>query len=93
MKTPKRGKVRRLRKCHRMTSVVDPHLLDADPDSTYHSDTDPDPDSTYHPDTDPDPDSDFLFDADPDPTFHPDADPDSDPSFKKKTQTLEKVLK
>jgi hypothetical protein len=78
MKTPKRGKVRRFRKCHRMTSVVDPHHLDADPDSTYHPDTDPD--------------SDFLFDADPDPTFHPDADPDSDPSFKKKTQTLEKVL-
>jgi hypothetical protein len=36
---------------------VDPHRLDADPDSTYYSDADPDVDS------------DFLFDADPDPTF------------------------
>jgi hypothetical protein len=64
-------------------SVVDPHH-------------DTDPDSTYHPDTDPDTDSDFLFDADPDvdQTFHPDADPDPDPdpSFRKKAQTLEKVL-
>jgi hypothetical protein len=50
-----------------------------------------DPDSTSHPDSDPD--SDFLFDADPDLTFHPDADPIPDPSFKKKAQTLEKVLK
>ncbi len=44
-----------------------------------------------------DPDSDILFDADadPDPTFHPDADadPNPDPSFKKKVQTIEKVLK
>jgi hypothetical protein len=32
---------------------VDPHLFDADPDSTYHSDSDPD--------------YDFLFDANPDP--------------------------
>jgi hypothetical protein len=41
--------------------------FDVDPNSTYHSDTDPV--------------SDFLFDADL--TFHPDADPDSDlkPSF------------
>jgi hypothetical protein len=36
-------------------SVVDPHHLDADPDSTYHLDADPD--------------SDFSFDVDPDPTF------------------------
>jgi hypothetical protein len=42
---------------------------------------DADPDSIYHPD------------ADSDPTFHPDADPDPDPNFKKKAQTLEKVLK
>jgi hypothetical protein len=41
------------------TSVVDPHHLDAEPDSTYYPDADPD--STYHPD------------ADPDPTLHPDA--------------------
>jgi hypothetical protein len=33
------------------------------------------------------------FDADPDSTYHLDADPDPDPSFKKKAQTLEKVLK
>ncbi len=31
---------------------MDPHHVDADPDSTYHPDADPD--------------SDFLFDADPD---------------------------
>jgi hypothetical protein len=31
---------------------MDPHHVDADPDSTYHADADPD--------------SDFLFDADPD---------------------------
>ena len=35
-----------------VTSVVDPHHADADPDSTYHPDADPD--STYHPDADPD---------------------------------------
>jgi hypothetical protein len=43
---------------------VDPHHVDAHPDSTYHPDEDPDAD----------PDSDFLFDTDPeadmDPTFH-----------------------
>jgi hypothetical protein len=50
-------------------SVVDPHHLDADPDSTYH------PDAV--------PDFEFSFDADPDPIFHPDADPDLDPSIKK----------
>jgi hypothetical protein len=33
---------------------VDPHHVDADPDSTYHPDADPDAD----------PDSGFLFDAD-----------------------------
>jgi hypothetical protein len=33
--------------------VVDPHHIDADPDSPYHPDADPD--------------SNFLFDADPDP--------------------------
>ncbi len=46
---------------------VDPHPVDADPDSTYH----------------PDADSYFLSDGDPDTTFRLDADPDSDPSFKK----------
>ncbi len=56
---------------------MDPHQVDADPESTYHPNADPDAD----------PDSDFLFDAD------PDADPDSDPSFQIKAQTLEKVLK
>jgi hypothetical protein len=64
---------------------VDPHHVDADPDA------DANPVSTYHPDAVPD--SEFLFDADPDPTFHPDADLDPDPSFKKRVQTLEKVLK
>jgi hypothetical protein len=59
-----------------MTSVVDPHHFDADPDSTD------------HPDADPDPNSDFLFGADPDPTFHSDADPDSNPSFKKRLKPL-----
>jgi hypothetical protein len=27
-----------------LNSVVDPHHVDADPDSTYHPDADPDPD-------------------------------------------------
>jgi hypothetical protein len=61
---------------------VDPHHVDADPDTTYHPDADPD--------------SDFFY-ADPYPTFHfdadPDADPDPDPSFQKKAQNIEKVLK
>jgi hypothetical protein len=61
-----------------VTSVVDPHHIDANPDSTYHPDADPN--------------SDFLFDADPGPTFHPNADPDPDPSFKKRRKHL-KVLK
>ncbi len=48
-------------------SVVDPHHVDADPDSTYHPDADPT----------------FFFNANPDPNLNPDADPepDSDPSF------------
>ncbi len=69
-----------------MSSVVDPHHVDADPYSTYHPDADPD--------------SDFclmririLFDADTDPTFHPYADPDPDPSFQINAQTLERLLK
>ncbi len=37
------------------SSVVDPHYIDADPDSTYHPDADPDP--TFHPDADPDTDT------------------------------------
>ncbi len=61
---------------------MDPHYFGADPDSTYHPDAD-----------DANPACDFLFDADPDPTFHLDVDPDQDPSFKKKAQTLSKVLK
>jgi hypothetical protein len=66
------------------SSVVDPHHVDADPDSTYHPDADPDSDFLF----DADPDPTFHPDANPDPTFHPDADPDpdSDPSFKKKAQ-------
>jgi hypothetical protein len=36
---------------------VDPHHVDADPDSTYHPDANPDP--TFHPDADPDPDPNF----------------------------------
>jgi hypothetical protein len=59
------------------SSVVDPHHLDADPDSTYHPDADPDAD----------PESDFLF------AVNPDADTDPDPSFKKTAQTLETVQK
>ncbi len=34
---------------------MDPHHIDADPDSTYHPDADPDP--TFHPDADPDTDT------------------------------------
>jgi hypothetical protein len=61
---------------------VDPHHLDADPDSTDH------PDAVS--------DSDFLLDADPDadpdPTFYPDAetDPDPDLSFKKRLKPLKR---
>jgi hypothetical protein len=51
-------------------SVVDPHHVGADPDSTYHPDAYPYSDF-------------FYFDADPDPTFHTDADPDPGPSLKK----------
>jgi hypothetical protein len=43
-----------------MSSVADPHPLDADPDPTYHFDADLNADS----------EPDFLFDV------HPDADPD-----------------
>jgi hypothetical protein len=52
------------------SSVLNPHHVDADPDSIYHPDADPD--------------SDILFDAAPDPD-HPDADPDPgpDPILKK----------
>jgi hypothetical protein len=48
---------------------VDPHHVDADPDSTFYPDVDLD--------------SDFYFDADPDSTFHPDVEPAPapDPSF------------
>ncbi len=40
---------------------MDPHHVDADPDSTDHPDADPDydfadPEPTFHPDADPDPD-------------------------------------
>ncbi len=56
---------------------MDPHHLDADPDSTDHPDADPDSDFA---------DPDATFHSEPDP------DPDTDPSFKK-AQTLEKVLK
>jgi hypothetical protein len=70
------------------TSVVDPHHLDADPDSTFHPDADPDYDFLF----DTDPVHTFYPDEDPDPTFHPDADqnPDPDTSFQIKAQTLEK---
>ncbi len=46
-----------------LTSVVNPHHIDADPD----------PDSTYHPDTDPNCDFYFITDPDayPDPDFSP----------------------
>ncbi len=58
---------------------MDPHHVEADPDSTYHRDADPD--ATYH------------RDADPDSTYHRDEDPDPDPCFQLKAQSLEKVLK
>ncbi len=58
---------------------MDPHHLDADPDSAYHPDADSD--LAYHPD------------ADPDSTYHPDADPVPDPCFQIKAQTRGKVLK
>ncbi len=63
------------------SSVVNPHHVEADPDSNYYPDADPD--------------SDFYADADPDPTFHPDEDPYPypDASFHTKDQTLEKMLK
>ncbi len=32
----------------RFTSVVVPHHFDADPDSTFHPDTDPDPDFAFY---------------------------------------------
>jgi hypothetical protein len=57
---------------------VDPHHVDADPDSAYHPDADLD--------------SDFIFDADPDPTFHPERIRIQILAFKK-VQTPEKVLK
>ncbi len=38
---------------------MDPHHVDADPDSTYHPDADPD--LTFHPDADPDPNPDPSF--------------------------------
>jgi hypothetical protein len=62
---------------------VDPHHIDADPDSTY------------YPDADADANLDFYLMADADPTFYADADPgpDPDPSFQIKAQTLGKVLK
>jgi hypothetical protein len=41
-----------------ISSVVDPHYFDADPDSTYHPDVDLDP--NFHPDADPDPDPSLL---------------------------------
>ncbi len=44
---------------------MDPHQLDADPDSTYHPDADSDvlfdADPTFHPDADPDPDPSFKI--------------------------------
>jgi hypothetical protein len=40
---------------------VDPHNVDADPDSTCHPVADPD--STFHPDADPDPDPSFQIKA------------------------------
>ncbi len=58
-----------------LTSVADPHHIDADPDPARHFDADPDP--ARHFDADPDPAR--HFDADPDPSRHFDADPD--PSF------------
>jgi hypothetical protein len=42
---------------------MDPHHVDADPDSTYHRDADPD--STYYPDAHPDPDPSFQIKAQP----------------------------
>jgi hypothetical protein len=42
---------------------VDPHHLDAHPDSTFYPDADADPDQTFHPDADPDPDPSFQIKA------------------------------
>jgi hypothetical protein len=46
---------------------MDPHDIDADPDSTYHPDAYPAPDPTFHPDAiwypDPDPDPSFQIKA------------------------------
>ncbi len=60
-----------------LSSVTDPHHIDADPDPTCNCDANPDP-ACY-------------FDADPDPTFHSDADPEA--CFQKKGAYLIKVLK
>jgi hypothetical protein len=58
-------------------SVADPHHVDADPDSTYHSNADPDYDFYL-----------MRIRIRIYPTFHPDADPDPDPNFQIKAQTL-----
>ncbi len=42
-------------------SVVDPHHLHVDPDSTYRPDADPDADPGYQNDADPDPDPQHWF--------------------------------
>ncbi len=82
------------------TSIVDPHHIDADPDSTYHPDAYPD--SYFYlmrtlvailgpkkvSISGPNPSN-----ATPDPSFHPDADSQILGSFQIKGVTLEKVLK
>jgi len=43
-----------------LSSVADPHHVDADPDPSCQFDVDPDPDPTFHFDADPNPDPSFL---------------------------------
>ncbi len=67
---------------------MDPHHLDADPDSPYHPDADPD--SNFYLLRFP---IRIFIDSDADQIFHPVSDPDPGPSFEIKAQTFEKALK
>jgi hypothetical protein len=51
-----------------LSSVTDPHHIDANPSFHFDVDVDPDPVPIFHSAADPDPDPTFQFDADPDPT-------------------------
>jgi hypothetical protein len=65
-----------------ITSVADPHHVDADPDPIPPCHFDADPDPAFQLDTDPH--------LDPDPTVHFDADPDPGPCFQIRAQNLKK---